>query len=237
MTMWNPWHGCRKFSEGCEHCYVYRRDESIGKDASTVQKTAAFSDPIKRLRSGEYKLKSGIDVYACMTSDFFIEEADGWRGEIWEMIKQRSDVHFNIITKRIDRAINCLPTDWAKGYENVTIGCTVENQRQAELRLPLFRKFPAKNKFIICEPLLESIQIQQFLCPQIQYVSVGGESGPDARTCNYDWVLYIRRQCNDSGVPFIFRQTGANFIKDGKRFMIPRNQQAVQARRANINIQ
>jgi protein gp37 len=170
-----------------------------------------------------------------MTSDFFIEEADAWRSEIWEMIKQRSDVHFNIITKRIARAINCLPDDWAQGYDNVTIGCTVENQRQAELRLPIFRKFPAKNKFIICEPLLESIQIQQFLFPQIQYVSVGGESGPDARTCNYDWVLYICRQCIDSGVPFIFRQTGANFIKDGKRFMIPRNQQAVQARRANID--
>jgi protein gp37 len=236
MAIWNPWHGCHKYSEGCKNCYVYRRDEMIGKDASIVEKTASFAEPVKRLRSGEYKLKSGTEIYACMTSDFFIEEADVWRSEIWDMIKQRSDIHFHIITKRITRAMVCLPKDWAAGYCNVTLGCTIENQKQAELRLPIFQKLPAKSKFIICEPLLEDIDLSRFLGSAIRYVSVGGESGPCARECNYDWVLHIRSQCIDSKVAFIFRQTGANFVKDGRRFKIPRNQQAIQAGRANIDI-
>jgi protein gp37 len=214
---------------------VYKRDEIIGKDASVIEKTASFFEPVKRLRCGEYKLKSGAEVYACMTSDFFIEEADAWSSEIWDMIKQRNDIHFNIITKRIVRVMDCLPKDWARGYNNVTIGCTIENQKQAELRLPVFQKLPVKSKFIICEPLLEDLYIHQFLGRWITYLSVGGESGPHARVCNYDWILRIRRQCIDSGVAFIFRQTGANFVKDGRNFKIPRNQQVIQASRANIN--
>ena len=72
MPIWNPWHGCRKISPGCAHCYVYRRDESVGKDASVVTKTADYDLPLKKNRAGEYKLRpQDGTVYACMTSDFF----------------------------------------------------------------------------------------------------------------------------------------------------------------------
>lgn len=233
--IWNPWHGCRKYSEGCDRCYVYRRDESIGKDASEVVRTGAFDLPVQVVRGRGYRVPSGAFVYCCMTSDFFLEEADGWREEIYRMIRHRRDVTFAIITKRIERAHLCLPDDWGAGYENVILLCTVESQRQADVRLPIFSAFPARHKRIVCEPLLTRIDLSPYLFCGIESVVVGGESGFDARPCHYNWVLDIRSQCIRANVPFQFKQTGANFIKDGKRYSIPRKHQHSQARRANIN--
>ena len=110
MAIWNPWHGCIKLSPGCKNCYVYRRDESIGKDASIVTRTGDFTLPLKKDRKGQYKLSS-LDgtVYTCMTSDYFLDEADAWRQECWDMIRERNDLEFCIITKRIDRFLDiCL---------------------------------------------------------------------------------------------------------------------------------
>ncbi len=93
MAIWNPWHGCKKISSGCKNCYVYRRDMQFGKDSSIVTKTLDFDLPIKKNRNGEYKLQSKNEpIYTCMTSDFFIEDADQWRDEVWNFIKIRSDL-------------------------------------------------------------------------------------------------------------------------------------------------
>lgn len=92
--IWNPWHGCVRHSEGCANCYVYRRDESVGRDASQVALNSTFTAPVDKRRDGEYKIPSGSSVYACMTSDFFIDRADQWRGVAWDMIRRRPDVHF-----------------------------------------------------------------------------------------------------------------------------------------------
>ena len=78
MSIWNPWHGCHKISEGCLNCYMFRRDALYDKDSTVVTKTANFNAPVKRKRDGSCAIQSGF-VYACMTSDFFIEEADDWR--------------------------------------------------------------------------------------------------------------------------------------------------------------
>jgi len=235
MQEWNPWHGCRKFSEGCLHCYVYRRDESIGKDASAVTKTGSFALPLRRMRNGEYKIPPGSEVFTCFTSDFFLEEADGWREEAWNMIRIRADLQFSIITKRIARFADCIPADWGDGYKNVTIGCTVENQKQADIRLPGFNAAPIQNRFIICEPLLEKIELEKYLGPAISQVIAGGESGRNARVCDCDWVLDLRRQCIAKNVPFHFKQTGAVFRKNGKIYRIPRSEQHAQAARAGMD--
>ena len=110
--MWNPWHGCRKLSEGCRYCYVYRRDAKYDIDSTIVRKTKNFDLPLQKKRSGEYKIPAGTDVYACFTSDFFIEDTDSWRNEAWDMIRQRDDLTFLMITKRIDRFTESLPGDW-----------------------------------------------------------------------------------------------------------------------------
>ena len=135
---WNPWHGCRKLSEGCRHCYVYRQDAQHDKDSREVRRTTAFNLPVRRTRDGRYKVPPGEMVYTCFTSDFLVEEADAWRAEAWEMIRIRSDLRFFFITKRIDRLMQVLPPDWGGGYENLAVGCTVENQAMADYRLDRF---------------------------------------------------------------------------------------------------
>lgn len=233
--VWNPWHGCKKYSEGCRYCYVYRRDESVGRDASEISRNQDFYLPAARNRKGEYKIPSGTVVFASMTSDFFLEEADPWRDEIWELIALRRDLHFMIITKRILRVQQCLPADWGEGYPHVTILCTMENQQEADRRLPALLRLPAKHKEIICEPLLSAIDFHGRLTGEIEGMTVGGESGNEARPCDFDWVLSLRAQCIAAGIPFSFKQTGAKFIKDGRMYRILRKNQHSQAKKANID--
>jgi protein gp37 len=235
--MWNPWHGCHKLSPGCAHCYVYRGDAKRGIDSTVVTKTTSFDAPIARKkRSGEYKIPAGTMVYTCFTSDFFVEQADPWRAEAWAMMRERSDLRFMIITKRIDRFLIGLPEDWGEGYDNVTICCTTENQDRADYRLPIFRAAPIKHKRIICEPLLERIDLSKHNIGEwIEQVVVGGESGPEARPCNFEWVMALHEECVRQGVSFWFKQTGARFRKESKSYNIPRRLQHSQARKAGIN--
>ena len=110
MDIWNPWHGCRKYSEGCENCYMYYLDSERDRDGSEIYKVKNnFNLPVKRDRKGNYKVKSGATLHVCLTSDFFLEEADGWRGDVWAMIKEREDVRFIILTKRAERIKDNLP--------------------------------------------------------------------------------------------------------------------------------
>lgn len=236
MHIWNPWHGCHKISPGCQNCYIYRRDSTFGKDSTIVSKTNNFAWPLMKNRQGVYKLKTSETVYVCMTSDFFIEEADGWRREIWAIIKERSDLKFYIVTKRIDRFNVSLPPDWGDGYDNVTICSTCENQATADYRIPIFLNLPIKKKEIIHEPMLESISLEKYLsCGEIKTVICGGESGPKSRFCDYAWILNTRDQCLKFGVNFYFKQTGRLFKKDNHIYIIPRNLQSSQAHKANID--
>ncbi len=239
--MWNLWHGCRKLSAGCAHCYVYRGDEKRGIDSSVVTKTTSFDAPIARKkRDGIYKIAPGTLVYTCFTSDFFLEDADQWRPEAWDMIRERSDLHFLMITKRIDRLHDnpdkCLPEDWGEGWDNVTICCTVENQDRADYRLPIYRAAPIKHKRIVCEPLLGRIDLAPYNIGEwVEQVLAGGESGYGARPCDFDWVMALREECERQGVSFWFKQTGAQFVKDEKLYTVPRRLQHAQARKAGIN--
>lgn len=232
---WNPWHGCHKFSEGCRNCYVYRTDEKHEKDSSIVTKTTSFHLPVKRNRAGEYKIPAGSLVWTCFTSDFLLEDADDWRPEAWAMMRERSDLRFLFITKRIHRFMECLPPDWGGGYQNVSICCTCENQKEADKRLPIFREAPIVQKSIVCEPLLGTIDMAPYLGDWVKQVVVGGESGQEARICQYHWVLDIRRQCMEAGVAFRFKQTGYRFVKDGKLYLVQRRFQHRQATAAGIN--
>ena len=85
MSLWNPWRGCKRVSEGCMHCYIHKGDARRGVDTSVVRKTDAFYRPIEKKKNGEYKMKGGQLVYVCFQSDFLIEEADLWRPECWDM--------------------------------------------------------------------------------------------------------------------------------------------------------
>lgn len=234
MARWDPWRGCRRHSEGCKYCYIHKSDLKRNVVTDDIVKTDNFYAPIAKNKSGAYKMKSGQTVFVCFSSDFLIEDADEWRAECWRMIRERSDLNFLFLTKRIERFSECIPDDWNDGYDNVIVGCTVENQDRADFRLSVFNKLPIKHKNIICQPLIERINIAAYLdC--IELVVVGGESDINARPLDYEWVLDIREQCVSRNVHFEFRQCGTHFVKDGKRYTVATRDLCSQARKANIN--
>ena len=199
---WEPWTGCYKVSDGCTYCYYYGLfAKRYGRN--TVRKTDEFDKPAAVTAKGSPRIPGGKIVATCFASDFFISEADEWRIEAWKMIKSRPDLEFLILTKRIDRFCVSLPSDWGDGYDNVNIGCTVENQETADYRLPLFLSYPIKRRFAACSPLLGPIDLTPYLRGLTQ-VSAGGETGREARVCDYDWVLIIREQCVKAGITFCF---------------------------------
>lgn len=234
---WNPWHGCTKISPGCRYCYVYRQDEMFGVEVSSseARRNAGFDLPVRRKRDGSYKIPPGKVVFTCFTSDFLLEDADEWRKEAWAMMRERNDLVFFFFTKRITRFAECMPDDWGEGYENVIIGCTVENQAMADLRLPVFMSLPVRHRAIIVAPMLERVNLLPWLDRRIEEVSVSGESGAYARVCDYEWILDVRRQCLEKDVPFRFHQTGAKLLKDGKLYHIRRPLQIAQANKAGID--
>lgn len=215
MAMWNPWRGCHKHSDGCKNCYIHKGDAKRGVDTNDIAKTDNFNYPIERKKNGEYKVKSGSLVYVCFSSDFLLAEADKWRKECWQIIKQRSDCNFLFLTKRIERFMECMPNDWGSGYDNVIVGCTVENQETANKRLAVFDTLPIKYKNIIAQPLIQKINIEKYL-NDVKLVVVGGEQDKDARPLHFEWVKDIHDQCKRHNVPFQFRQTGTYFFVNGK---------------------
>lgn len=233
MAMWNPWRGCIRCSDGCLHCYIHKGDFKRNVNTNLIVKTKDFEKPIEKLKNGNYKMKSGI-VYLCFSSDFLIEEADKWRNDCWNMIKERQDCTFLFLTKRIDRFMKCIPEDWNNGYDNVVVCCTIENQKNADYKLSIFKDLPIKHKCITAQPLLENIDIEKYL-DDIELVVVGGESDINARPFNYDWALDIRNQCVIKNVNFEFRQYGTYTIKDKKEYRLKTKDLCKQARLANID--
>ena len=233
MAIWNPWRGCIKCSEGCLHCYIHKGDYKRGINTSEIVKTKDFYKPIEKLKNGNYKMKSGL-VYLCFQSDFLIKEADKWRNECFRMIKERQDCKFLFLTKRIERFKEIIPDDWNDGYDNVIVCCTVENQKNADYKLSIFKDLPIKHKCITMQPLLEKVNIEKYL-DDIELVLVGGEQDYNARVLDYNWVLDIRKQCIKHNVNFEFRQCGTYTIKDGKTYKIETYNLTKQARLANIN--
>jgi len=210
---WEPWTGCKPYSDGCKFCYFYGPyAKRYGQN--DIIKTDKYDWPVRKKENGEYNIKGGKILATCFATDFFLPEADKWRMDIWSMIKERQDITFLILTKRIDRFMTVLPADWGEGYDNVNLGCTVENQEIADYRLPLFLSYPIKHRFIACAPILERIDLTAYL-HGVEHVTVGGETGREARICDYKWVLDIKNQCQKAGVTFWFKNTGSQFLRDG----------------------
>lgn len=225
---WNPWQGCTKVSPACTHCYMFRDMNRYGKDPNVVRRSSppTFNLPLKRDRDKNWKIPAGDKVFTCSWSDWFHEAADPWRDEAWAIIRQRPDLIFQIVTKRTDRIAHCLPADWGNGYPNVWLIATAENQEWLERRLGELLAIPAAVRGLSIEPLLDQVNLgaafnrwwNSFegtrvatvprLRDYLQWVIVGGESGPGARPMHPDWAQLLRNQCQLARVPFFFKQWG-----------------------------
>lgn len=195
-STWNPWYGCRKVSPACAHCYAERDMSRYGRDFSTVTraKDATFFSPLK--------WKEPKRIFTCSWSDFFIEEADAWRPEAWNVIMETPHHTYQILTKRPDRILQGKRSilDWP---EHIWLGVSVETTRQYG-RIDLLRKVRAHVRFLSMEPLLAKTHDTNL--GGIHWVIVGTESGPGARFTDLDWIRRLRDKCAAERVPFFVKQ-------------------------------
>ena len=236
--IWNPWHGCHKCSEGCQNCYAYFLDKRYGRDTNEVVKNKSdFNLPVKKDREGNWKLPDGSFVRVCMASDFFVEEADAWRDEAWDLIRRRPDVMFSLLTKRAERINEHLPSDWGDGWDNAAFAVSCENQNRLEERMPYLLDLPAKHRWVSLKPFIGEVDIAPYLATgKIETVLAGGENYLGSRPLHYEWVKKVHDACAEYDVRLIFGQTGNVFIKDSKEYKIrSRTEQMVQALKSGLH--
>ncbi len=234
--IWNPWHGCNKKSEGCANCYMYYLDKQRNQEGSNIFRVKNnFNYPIQKDRQGNYKIKSGEFLRVCMTSDFFLEEADKWREETWNIMKIRQDVIFILITKRPERVEKCLPK-W-DNFNNIWFHVTCENQKRTNERVPILIELPFKHKGVMVAPFIEEISLKKYLLKgKIENVWCGGENYDGCRPLYYEWVKKLSEECKENDVSFKFFETGNFFVKDGKRLIVKNKLQQMEfAYKFNLN--
>ena len=145
---WNCWQGCKKVSAGCQNCYMFRDKKRYGQDPDKVirSKPATFYKPMT--------WKDTAMVFVCSWSDFFIEEADAWRYMAWDIIRNSPQLIFQILTKRPERIMDHLPSDWGEGYPNVWLGVTLDFADSAFYRMSKLFQAKARIKFTSFEPMI-----------------------------------------------------------------------------------
>jgi protein gp37 len=201
---WNPWQGCRHVSPGCDHCYMFRDKTRYGQNPTQIQRSkTTFTAPLKWHEPQR--------IFTCSWSDFFIQDADAWRPDAWEIIRRTPQHTYMILTKRPQLIRARLPQDWGPGYPNVWLGVSVENPRMQAHRIPVLQQTPAVRRFLSIEPLLEPLDPLDLT--GISWVIVGGESGPGYRSMPHAWVWPILEACQRQDVAFFFKQSAA--FKDG----------------------
>ncbi len=195
---WNPWYGCHKVSQGCAHCYMFREQQRFGRDPGIVQRSrTTFRAPLSWARAARRR-QARQCVFTCSWSDFFIEDADAWRAEAWEIIRQTPELIYLILTKRPERIAGCLPEDWGLGWEHVWLGVSVEDQAAADRRVPLLLEIQSQGRFVSAERLLGKIDLLRCVEPdeydwdQVNLIDDETEPEELIEECEAecDWINY-----------------------------------------------
>lgn len=210
----NFWTGCKKVSPGCKFCYMYRDKERYGLDPTAVVRTS------DKTFYAALKWKEPKRIFTCSWSDFFIEEADAWRHDAWQVIRQTPQHTWQILTKRPERIAACLPQDWGEGYRNVWLGVSVENAANFDKRVPILNGIPAHVRFISMEPLIDFIHISPArydMLLKVQWLIIGGESGNETgpyryRPCELEWIRHILWNMPSYTAAFV-KQLGTHLAK------------------------
>lgn len=212
-STWNPLTGCTKISPGCKHCYAERmalRLQAMGQPnyANGFQLTLH-----ERLLDLPLRWKKPQTVFVNSMSDLFHDQVpEDFVLQVFDTMARARWHRFQLLTKRSDRLRQLDPLlQWAT---NVWVGVSVET-RDYLFRIDHLRETGAAVKFLSIEPLLGPLG--KLNLEEIDWVIVGGESGPGARLMDPAWVIEIRDQCRNAGVPFFFKQWGGTRKKKSGR--------------------
>lgn len=217
---WNAWVGCEEISAACDFCYAKAWAKRAGRPElwqGDRQRTTAenWKQPFKwnavARAAGERHR-----VFVNSLSDFFDNQVDEkWRHEAWNVISHCPDLDWLLLTKRPQNIQKMLPVGWLHGWPHVWIGTTVENQKEANRRIPNLLAVPAVVHFLSMEPLLERVDISPWAV-NLEWIICGSESGGrSARICDLDWVRSIRDQCAAFEIAFFWKQHAINGRKIG----------------------
>lgn len=214
-STWNPVTGCVKISPGCMHCYAERmakRLQAMGQPNYANGFRLAMHEHALEL---PFKWKKPQTIFVNSMSDLFLKDVPlPFIRKVFDVMNRAHWHTFQVLTKRADRLLELsreLP--WAS---NIWMGVTVENGDYVQ-RIDCLRKTEAYVKFLSIEPLLGPIGTMNL--DGIDWVIVGGESGPGARPMDPAWVIDIRDQCRMAGVPFFFKQWGGVRKKQAGRLL------------------
>ncbi len=212
---WNPTSGCTKISSGCKNCYAERMSKRL--QAMGVDK---YKDGFKlrmhpEVLSEPYSWRNPRTVFVNSMSDLFHENMPfDFIEKVFKVMNENPIHTFQVLTKRAD--ILSQYSDRLKWTKNIWMGVTVENQDNIS-RIDFLRKVKANVRFLSIEPLLG--RIENLNLENIDWVIVGGESGPGARRMDESWVLEIKEQCINQSTPFFFKQWGGTNKKKNGRLL------------------
>lgn len=210
---WNPVTGCVKVSPGCKHCYAETFAERFRGTVMPGGKLHPFFhgfDPVLRPERLDKPLqwRTPRRVFVNSMSDLFGEFVpDVFLDRVFDTMRRTPQHTYQVLTKRAARMriwTNSQP--WLRDATNIWLGVSVENRKYGLPRIAELRNATAAVKFLSVEPLLE--RLGRLDLRTMDWVIVGGESGPGARPMDAAWVREIRDQCLDVGVAFFFKQWG-----------------------------
>lgn len=240
----NPWTGCQHVSPACDHCYAEaqakRAPKTFGGWGPHAERRRTSESYWRQpLLWNKRAAKEGrrLRVFCASMADVFDNQVPvEWREDLWALIHDTPHLDWLLLTKRPGNIRKMLPpafmlmnAPWP--WPNVWLGTTVENQAEADRRIPELLAVPARVRFLSCEPLLGAVDLTRARHPSggwdnyltgdrhraqaiwsdstgLAWVIAGGESGPHARPSHPDWSRSLRDQCAAAGVPFFFKQVG-----------------------------
>lgn len=223
---WNIARGCTKVDADCKYCYMYRdsMDNTRYNPLQVVRTKTVFDMPLKYKETKSKCWDGRPLIFTCSLTDFFHEDIDSYRQEAWDIIKKCPHLIFQILTKRPERIMDCLPHDWGEGWENVWLGTSVGSSHSAK-RIYDLTTVKSKMLFLSLEPLHGKIDLPDVMShiirdeyTPISWVIVGGESGNDIgkykyRPCELNWIENIVNSCQRNNVPVFVKQMGTYLAK------------------------
>lgn len=213
-STWNPVRGCTRVSEGCRFCYAERiaarfsgegmAYEGLAENTKAGPRWTQQVIPVPALLNQPLKWKKPRRIFVNSMSDLFHEKIElSYIQDVFSVMEKADWHQFQVLTKRAERLLELnaeLP--WSS---NIWMGVSVEDERVTD-RIDALRQTDAHIKFLSLEPLLGALP--NLKLDGIDWVIVGGESGPGAREMKKKWVIDIREQCADANVAFFFKQWG-----------------------------